>query len=99
MNSPITIRSSRELKRIETVIFECVVDKDLKVHILCLDHDCDTNLLLHEFLENKHPSIRVIMITPNMKEDFMALHLVLQLNSGKGFQRFCPSCGIETLSY
>ena len=97
MNSPITIRSGRELKRIETVIFECVVDKDLKVHILCLYHDCDTNLL--EFLENKHPSIRVIMITPNMKEDFMALHLVLQLNSGKGFQRFCPSCGIETLSY
>ena len=97
MNSPITIRSGRELKRIETVIFEGVIDKDLQVHILCLDHECHTNLV--EFTENKHPTIRVILITSNMIEEFMALNQVLQLNSGKGFQTFCPCCGIETLSY
>ena len=97
MNSQITITSARQLKRIKNVIFESVIDNDLQVHIVCLHHQCDTNLV--ELMENKHPAIRVITITQNMIEEFMALHLVLQVNSGKGFHRFCPSCGIETLSY
>ena len=97
MNSPTTIQSSQQLKIFESVIFDCVIEKDLQVHILCLDHECHTNLV--EFTENKHPTIRVILITSDMVEEFMALNQVLQLNSGKGFQTFCPCCGIETLSY
>ena len=98
MNSPITIQSSQELKHFESVIFDAVVEKDLKVHILCLGHDCATNLILNQFIENKHPYIRCIMISADMKEEFMALHLVLKMNCGKGLQNFCPSCGIKTLS-
>ena len=98
MNGPITIQRSKELKRINSVIFDAVVEKDLKVHILCLGHDCATNLILNQFIENKHPYIRCIMISADMKEEFMALHLVLKMNCGKGLQNFCPSCGIETLS-
>ena len=98
MNGPITIQSSNELKHFESVIFDAVLQEDFKVHILCLGHGCTTNPIFNQFIENKHPSIRCIMISADMKEEFMALHLVLKMNCGKGLQNFCPSCGIETLS-
>ena len=98
MNGPITIQSNNELEDFESLIFEAVVQEDLKIHILCLGHACTTDPIFKQFTENKHPFIRCIMISAEMIEEFMAMHVILKRNCGKGIYNFCPSCGIKTLS-
>ena len=96
MNGPITIQSNNELEDFESLIFDAAVQEDLKIHILCLGHACNTDPIFKDFIENKHPSIRCIMTSADMIEEFMAMHEVLKRACGRGLFNFCPSCGLKT---
>ena len=78
MNGPITIQSNKELDECESIIFDAVVEQDLKIHVLPSGHTCNTDGIFTDFIENKNPSYRCIMTSPGMLEEFIALHLILK---------------------
>ena len=96
MNGTITIQSNKELEDFESIIFDAVVEQDLRIHVLRLGHACNTDPIFTDFIEKKNPSFRCIMTSADMLEEFMAIHEVLKRACGRGIFNFCPFCGLET---
>ena len=96
INGPITIRSNKELEDCESIIFDAVVEQDLKIHVLRLGHACNTDPIFTDFIENKNPNYHCVLTSAGMLEEFMALHVVLKRACGRGIFNFCPFCGLKT---
>ena len=99
MNCKLTITSSGQLKKVESIIFDTVFNEDIKVHILNLGHCCDSSQDFNTFIENEHPHRKCINVAPQMMEEFIGLNVVLRTNSRKEFHFYCPICDLVTSTH
>ena len=95
MNQQVTITNSAELKNLYDVIIDAVED-GMKVHLLKVGHRCSTEPIFETFIENKHPTIRCIFISPEMIQEFLVMNTVIRRHfKTVGLVNICPSCGAD----
>ena len=96
MNNVVTITSSTELKHLYDVIINAIED-GMKIHLLTVGHNCSTEQIFETFINNRHPTIRCIFISPEMIQEFLVMNTVIRRHfKTVGLDHFCPNCGAET---
>ena len=90
MDKIIIIRNKSDFEKTLDIIFEAVEIEGLHVHVLDISHFCSSELSWVQ--ENKHPSVKIIKVSNNLKLDINALRIVLK----DKLYTFCPSCECET---
>ena len=93
MDKELTVTNSGQLREIENIIFHSVLVENHYLHILKLNHSCSGEY--RNLLENNHPIIKVIRISPILLREIVALRDVLRSHKGD-LHTFCPSCGTAT---
>ena len=94
MNHELTIVNKRQSKNLEAIIFEATIDKSLYVHILNLEHLCDTREF-NGLIKNEHPIIKSLKVSSNVMTEILALNAFLKTRK-RELHLFCPACGIAT---
>ena len=96
MNKKVTISSSAELKHLYDVIIDAVED-GMKIHLLTVGHRCSTEPIFDILINNQHPTIRCIFISPEMIQEFLVMDTVIRRHfKTVGLDQFCPNFGAET---
>ena len=91
MNAHVIVRTSNQLKNIESTIFE-LFDRGLEIHILPVEHRCSTEET-YDFVRKNQCDIRkVIFASRKMLQEFILLDALLKNEGYVGFTYTCPGC-------
>ena len=91
MNGPVIVRTSNQLKNIESTIFE-LLDQGVDIHIIPVEHRCPTDETYDLIRKNECNIRKVIFASRKMIKEFIVLDSVLQNGDYVGFRYTCPGC-------
>ena len=91
------ITSSRKLGLVEDHILKAIIEEKQDVFVLYIGHLCDSSEEFKEFINNKHPTDKVIFISPSMMKEIMTLNACFQYNEHNDFHFYCPFCSAQTM--
>ena len=91
--SPVYIRTSRQLKRVEKTMFE-LMDHNVAFIILPDTHRCPSEDLFHIVRQNACKIRKVMFVSQNMTNEIHLLELVLKSAGYNGFSYTCPGFNI-----
>ena len=91
MNGPVTVRTSRQLKNIESTMFE-LLDQSVDIHIIPVEHRCPSDEIYELIRKNECNIRKVICVSRNMIKEFISLDAVVQSGGYEGFKYTCPGC-------
>ena len=92
-DSPVYVRTSRQLKRVEKTMFE-LMDHNVAFIILPDTHRCPSEDLFHIVRQNACKIRKVMFVSQNMTNEIHLLELVLKSAGYNGFSYTCPGCNI-----
>ena len=92
-DGPVTVRTSRQLKRVEKKMFE-LMDHSVAFIILPDTHRCHTENLFQIVRQNSCNIKKVMFVSQNMTNEIFLLDLVLKSAGYNGFSYTCPGCNI-----
>ena len=92
-DGPVTVRSSRQLKRVENKMFE-LMDHSVAFYILPDNHRCHTENLFQLVRQNVCNNKKALFVSPNMANEIFILDAILQSAGYIGFSYTCPGCNI-----
>ena len=93
-DGPVTVRSSRQLKRVEDKMFH-LMDHRVAFHILPDDHRCHSEHVFQLVRQNVCNNKKALFITPNMLDEIFILDAVVQSAGYEGFSYTCPGCMLD----
>ena len=91
MNGPVTVRTSRQLRNIESTMF-ALLDERVDIHIIPVEHRCPSDEIYELIRKNECNIRKVICVTRNMINEFIILDTVGQNGGYEGFKYTCPGC-------
>ena len=92
-DGPVTVRSSRQLKRVESKMFK-LMDDSVAFYILPENHRCHTENIFQLVRQNVCNNKKTMFISPNMAGEILILDAILQSAGYIGFSYTCPGCNI-----
>ena len=92
-DGPVTVRTSRQLKRVEKKMFE-LMDHSVAFYILPETHRCHTENLFQIVRQNSCNIKKVMFVSQNMENEISILDLVLKSAGYNGFSYTCPGCNM-----
>ena len=90
-NGPVTVRSSRQLKHVESTMFH-LMDHRVAIHIIPDDHRCHSDQIYELVRRNACNVRKAIFVTRNMLNEVIILDAVVQSAGYEGFIYTCPGC-------
>ena len=92
-DGPVTVRSSRQLKRVESKMFK-LMDDSVAFYLLPENHRCHTENIFQLVRQNVCNNKKTMFISPNMAGEILILDAILQSAGYIGFSYTCPGCNI-----
>ena len=90
-NGPVTVRSSRQLKHVESTMFH-LMDHRVDIHIIPVDHHCHSDQIYELVRRNECNVRKAIFVSRNMLNEVIILDAVVQSAGYEGFKYTCPGC-------
>ena len=91
MNGPVTVRTSRQLKNIESTMFH-LMDERVDIHIIPVEHRCHSDQIYQLVRRNECNIRKSIFVSRNMIHEFRILDAVVQSGGYARFKYTCPGC-------
>ena len=91
MTGPVTVRSSRQLRSIESTMFN-LMDEEVAIHIIPVEHRCHSDQIYQLVRRNECNIRKSIFVSRNMIDEFRLLDAVVQSGGYKPFKYTCPGC-------
>ena len=91
MNGPVTVRTSRQLKNVESTMFHLMDDR-VDIHIIPVEHRCHSDQMYELVRRNECNVRKSIFVSRNMINEVIILDAVVQSGGYEGFKYTCPGC-------
>ena len=91
MNGPVTVRTSNQLRNIESTLFE-LLDEGVDIHIIPSEHRCPSDETYDLIRKNECNIRKIIFASRKMINEFIILDAVLQNENYVGLRYNCPGC-------